>query len=104
MLAPIPFDRTLTWQTAQAMACSQVTCFREDAAAVTLQVTSVTEQPGTNGYKCFFVRFKGPSSPFLTQRTYGMRHAVVGDFSVFITAVGQSEDGFEYEACFNHAQ
>lgn len=48
----------------------------------------------------FSLIFAGPSDPALTQGTYALRHAALGDLDVFLVPIAGDEDGRRYEAVF----
>lgn len=100
------FARRLTWDDARAFAGASVGFLAVDepgAPAVPLRVVAVTERPPVAGSHQFSITFRGPREPLLPQRTYRARHPALGDFAIFITAIGQSADATDYEACFAHA-
>ncbi|HXG59599.1 MAG TPA: hypothetical protein VNL91_11300 [Thermoanaerobaculia bacterium] len=64
-------------------------------------VAVMESQRGRLSRQPFSLFFRGPSSPFLPQATYQMRHSAFGDvLTIFIVPVGRSGDAFEYEAVF----
>jgi len=52
-------------------------------------------------YESFSLLFRGDGGTVHEQRTYLMKHATVGEFDLFLTPVGRSEQGTFYEAVFN---
>lgn len=62
------------------------------------------EEPKTKGRlsrEPFSLLFHGPKDPSFPQRTYRIRHPVMGEIHVFLVPVGPDEDGLCYEAIFN---
>ena len=51
----------------------------------------------------FSLIFKGPPEPYLPQQICPMTHAAMGRLDLFLVPVDQKEEGFYYEAFFNHA-
>ena len=51
----------------------------------------------------FSLIFKGPADIFVPQQTCPMEHAAMGELYLFLVPVDQQEDGYYYEAFFNHA-
>lgn len=49
----------------------------------------------------FSLLFRAESDLRLLQDTYPMRHAVLGEFTMFLVPVGQDRRGSYYEAVFN---
>src|SRR5262245_35090252 len=77
----------------------------ESAEPVELELTQVavrpsdpTEQAGMERFSTFF---RGPSNAFLPQATYEVSHPELGQILIFLVAIGQDENGFQYEAVFN---
>ena len=56
------------------------------------------EQAGMERFSAFFY---GPTNCFLPQQTYEVTHPAMGDFVIFLVALGKEERGFRYEAVFN---
>lgn len=54
------------------------------------------------GMERFSAVFSGPLNFFLPQQTYHMVHPEMGEFDVFLVAIGQEADGFRYEAVYNY--
>jgi hypothetical protein len=97
--------RRLTWEDARAFEKSKVEFFPSDepgGAPLALDVVSVRERPPVVGAHQFSIIFRGPREPLLPQRTYRVRHPSLGDYALFVTAVGQSAASTDYEACFSH--
>jgi len=99
------FQRRLSWEDARAFEDAHVDFFASedaDAAPLPMEVVSVTGRPATAGGRQFSIVFRGPRAPALPQRTYRVRHPVLGDFAIFVTPVAQSAEWTDYEACFAH--
>jgi hypothetical protein len=73
--------------------------------SVELRLTSVDELPrqvGAPRAEPFSLIFIGPRSPQLPQRTYRLKHGVLGELEIFLVPVGyDTEGGVLYEAVFN---
>ncbi|NNG15757.1 MAG: hypothetical protein HKM89_04690 [Gemmatimonadales bacterium] len=79
------------------MFCASV----DDEVSLELELTEATVIGGENRPdEAFSLLFKGPSAPFLTQRTYEIAHGSLGELPIFLVPVGQTEDGFVYQAIF----
>ena len=50
----------------------------------------------------FSAVFSGPPDIFLPQQTYRVSHPEMGEFEIFLVAIGQEADGFRYEAVYNY--
>lgn len=99
-------SRRLTWTDACAFEGTRVELFPDEtpgAAPIVLAVASVTQRPAPRGASQFSIVFRGPVEPLLSQRTYRLRHATLGDFALFITPVAKAGGSIDYEACFDHA-
>jgi len=66
--------------------------------AVTPRPSGPTEEAGMERYS---VVFSGPPDIFLPQQMYRLTHPQMGEFEIFLTALGQEADGFRYEAVYN---
>ncbi len=49
----------------------------------------------------FSLLFRGPLDPLLPQQLYTFKHNDLGEFALFITAVGKDEEGMYYESVIN---
>ena len=67
-----------------------------------LMVEQLKEGIDAGPLRQFSIALLGPASPLLPQNTYRARHAELGDFAIFITAIARQADGIQYEACFSH--
>jgi hypothetical protein len=54
------------------------------------------------GMERFSAVFMGPLEIFLPQQTYRVSHPDMGEFDIFLVALGQEPDGFKYEAVYNY--
>jgi hypothetical protein len=98
--------RRLEWSDARAFESARIELFLDDAPgtpALPLAVVSVTQRAAPRGASQFSIVFRGPREPLLSQRTYRIRHATLGEFAFFITPIAQAGDKTDYEACFAHA-
>jgi hypothetical protein len=67
-----------------------------------LILTGVVEVSKTEHSEAFSLFFHGPSDPFLPQGIHRLKHAKLGDIDIFLVPTGKDQDGFQYEAAFNH--
>jgi hypothetical protein len=106
MIDEATLTRRLEWNDARAFEGSRVELFQDEtpgAAPLALAVVSVTQRAAPRGASQFSIVFRGPREPLLSQRTYRLRHATLGEFAFFITPIAQAGDKTDYEACFSHA-
>lgn len=98
-------SRPLPWEDAQTLPDESIDFFPDEAspAAVALRVVGVKAREGSGEQRQFSILFRGPPDPVFAQGTYRFRHARLGDYAIFITPVGKSPAGTDYEACFSHA-
>src|SRR3712207_4628892 len=83
------------------------TLFRiqHDAAhEVAMELIAVTDIRMSPYQESFSLVFRGPSEPLLVQRTYRIRHDMIGTFDLFLVSIRQAKDGLYYEACFNRVR
>ena len=73
----------------------------ENGKTVPLKLEEVEERNISPRIELFFVRFRGPAAPLLTQKIYRMEHEKLGALSIFITAIDSDETGIQYEAVFH---
>lgn len=66
--------------------------------AVTPRPSGPTEEAGMERFSAVF---SGPPDIFLPQQMYRLTHPEMGEFEIFLTALGQEADGFRYEAVYN---
>src|ERR1700752_1584655 len=73
---------------------------------IELTLVSVTprriEAHEQDGMERFSAMFMGPLEVFLTQQTYHVSHPEMGEFDLFLVALGQEPEGFRYEAVYNY--
>jgi hypothetical protein len=72
----------------------------DDGKKISLELEEVEER-NTSRTELFFLRFRGPSAPFLMQKGYRMEHDKLGEFTLFISAIGADQAGVQYEAVFH---
>lgn len=76
---------------------------RQDGSqSIELELIHVSELQSTPRQEMYAIIFRGPLSAPLSQRIYQLEHEQMGMFSLFIVPVGKGEQGYEYEAIFNH--
>lgn len=73
---------------------------------IDLKLVEVTPRPSgpheEAGMERFSAVFSGPLDVLLPQQTYRIVHPEMGEFDVFLVAIGQEADGFRYEAVYNY--
>jgi hypothetical protein len=73
---------------------------------IDLKLVAVTPRPSgpteEAGMERFSAVFSGPRDIFLPQQTYRVSHPEMGEFDLFLVAIGQEADGFRYEAVYNY--
>jgi hypothetical protein len=69
-----------------------------------LELVEVVETMLTPTQQQFSIFFRGPLEYLLPQGTYRMEHEKMGAIDIFIVPVGKEQDGFHYEAVFNHVR
>lgn len=69
---------------------------------VELELVEIRDALSTPRQEQFALLFHGPPDIFLPQQTYQMEHERIGTFDLMLVPVGQNQDGFDYEAVFNH--
>jgi hypothetical protein len=75
----------------------------DDAAKpFALKLTQVVERTKTDQQEAFSLLFRGPATHFIPQGIHKLKHAELGEGELFLVPVGKDQDGFEYEAVFNH--
>ena len=61
--------------------------------------SDATEQ---QGMERFSVVFLGSPEFLLPQNTYRLVHPEMGEFDIFLVAIGKETDGYRYEAVYNY--
>ena len=74
----------------------------EPARTFCVTLTGVVEHLKTERQETYSIYFHGPADPFLLQGIHKLRQPELGDLSIFLVPIGQDQDGFRYEAVFNH--
>lgn len=81
---------------------TQFDVLADPARPFCLTFSRVVEYTRTERQEIFSLYFHGPTEPFLHQGTYKLKHAQLGELELFLVAIAQDKDGFEYEAAFNN--
>ncbi len=69
---------------------------------IVLELEEVQERHDSPRMEFFALHFMGPFTPRLTQRTHRLEHEKLGDFEIFLTAIGADpQRGTEYESIFH---
>jgi len=73
-----------------------------DTLPATLVEAEALGMPPVGGRQPFSLLFRGPATPVLPQRIYGLAHeaAAVPAMNIFIVPVRASREGIYYEAVF----
>jgi hypothetical protein len=66
---------------------------------VTPRKVDSTEEQGMERFSAVFM---GPREILLPQQIYRVSHPDMGEFDVFLVALGQEPEGFKYEAVYNY--
>ena len=67
--------------------------------SVTPRQIEPNEQAGMERFSAVFM---GPPDLFLHQQTYRLSHPDMGEFDIFLVALGPDPEGFRYEAVYNY--
>lgn len=67
--------------------------------AVESRPSESTEQQGMERFSVFFL---GSPEFLLPQTTYRLTHPQMGEFDIFLVAVGKEPEGYRYEAVYNY--
>lgn len=67
-----------------------------------LTLSNIVEHVKTEHQEAFSLFFHGPLDPFLPQGIHKLKHNKLGDLEIFLVPVARDQDGFQYEAAFNH--
>lgn len=74
----------------------------ENGQSLVLELIAVDEPPQTPAMEQFSLHFLGPFTPRLMQRTHRLEHDKLGEFEIFLAAIGAEPDkGTEYESVFH---
>jgi hypothetical protein len=68
---------------------------------LSLRLTAVNERSASGPFEQFSVLFLGPPSPVAPQGTHRFVHETLGEFQLFMTPVGRTSAGTEYEICLS---
>jgi len=72
-----------------------------DGAILPLQLVGVIEHALSPRTEHFTLSFVGPLTPILPQAIHKMKHDKLGEFSLFVVALGPEGDAMTYEVIFN---
>ena len=61
--------------------------------------SDATEEQGMERFSVFFL---GSPEFLLPQATYRLAHPEMGEFDLFLVAIGKEADGYRYEAIYNY--
>jgi hypothetical protein len=68
---------------------------------VELELAEVNERTTSPPVELFSLTFRGPVTPILVQHIHHLEHDKLGKFDLFLTPIGQDENGTSYEAIFH---
>jgi hypothetical protein len=69
--------------------------------ATSLVLDEIIERGQDSGFEQYSLIFSGPREPFFPQGIYEFQHSGLGGFSLFLVPIGQTGNGFRYQAVFN---
>lgn len=79
----------------------------QEGPDISLELVDATESaepggPGPDGQERqqFSLVFRGPATLALTQATYRLDHAELGELDLFLVPIGRDSEGVRYEAAF----
>lgn len=76
--------------------------FSTDGGQFPLLLEQVACKPGQGGpFRAFTLIFSSDKHAFFEQGTYPLAHPGLGQLDIFITAIGESETQFRYQAPFS---
>lgn len=97
------------WQTAEEFSQHLNTPFRVQVDApspIDLTLVGVESRPSDateeQGMERFSVFFSGSPDILLPQGTFMLAHPQMGEFYVFLVAIGKETNGYRYEAVYNY--
>ncbi|MCZ8513239.1 hypothetical protein O9H85_12555 [Paenibacillus filicis] len=67
----------------------------------TLQLDEIEERVIRPDFEQFSLLLSGPLGTFLPQQTYRIRNDRLGEMELFMVPVGQTAEGYRYEAAFS---
>ncbi len=71
-------------------------------ARVSLELVEVMDRDASPEIELFSLQFLGPLTPRLEQQIYRLEHETLGEFEVFLTAIGADPGrGIQYECVFH---
>jgi hypothetical protein len=74
----------------------------DPARAFALTLTQVVEHSKTERAESFSLFFHGPPDRYLPQGMRRLEHGTLGVLEIFLVPVAREQNGFQYEAVFNH--
>lgn len=74
-----------------------------DKKTVPLKLIECKDNTPHNGPEQVTLLFHGPNHSVLPGRTYQLRHEQIGEFDLFLVAVGSDQNGLYYEAVFHRS-
>lgn len=66
-----------------------------------LELQEVHERHDSPAMELFSLHFLGPVTPRLAQQIHRLEHEKLGDFEIFLTAIGADQQGTMYESVFH---
>jgi hypothetical protein len=74
-----------------------------DDKTIALKLIECKDSSMHNGQVQVSLLFHGPNHFVLPGQTYQLRHEHIGEFDLFLVAVGSDQNGLYYEAVLNHS-
>ncbi len=74
----------------------------DPANKFSVKFTEIVEHSKTEHNRAFSLFFHGPLDRFMQQGIYTLKHPRLGKLEIFLVPVAKDNDGFQYEAAFNH--
>jgi hypothetical protein len=71
------------------------------AGPMMLELVEVKDSDPSPQIELFSLHFRGPSAPRLPQSIHRLEHDKLGEFEIFLTAVGAERQGIVYESVFH---
>jgi len=80
---------------------SKFTVCLDDDQSFDVELVELSERKLSAVQERYSLILRGPSDKYLGQGMRHFRHAVIGEFDLFLVPVAQDDKGTDYEAVFN---
>jgi hypothetical protein len=74
----------------------------DGADPIELELIEVSELRSLLKQEMYSIIFRGPRDVMLSQRMHRLEHTQLGMLDLFLVPIGVDEQGYSYEAVFNH--